>query len=200
MEACRDAPDRNALAASLISAGFRPISESDADANFALSDAVALFMIAAGEAGDGTDVEEAAASRDLFEREYDLRDRKIGLAVQNAQMAAQFLGADDRVHVTVLGNTLYPALPPRHICEITLPEHPAFAELHTELPEASVYLLPADWIEQRADPDAPFDGGITLSLRFNADAFEDLFGRPTAARYQFTVNAAPANQAPGSGQ
>lgn len=200
IEACRNAPDIDGLVASLTMAGFRPISESDADAIFELSDAVTLFMIAAGEAGNGTDAAEAAAARDFFEREYDLRERKVGLAVRSAEQAPQFFGPEYRMYVTVMGNSLYPALPPRHICELTLPESPDFAEMHAALTEGGPFMLPADWIEQRTDPDAALEGGISLSLRFNPDAFEGLFGRPTAARYQFTVNAAPPDQGQVSGQ
>jgi hypothetical protein len=157
-------------------------------------------MAAAGQAGDGTDAAEAADSAGLFEREYDIRVLKAGLAVRSAEQFPQFLGSGDRMYVTVLPSTLPPAIPPRHICEINLPEDPVFARMHAALPGGAVFELPTDWIAQRSDPEASFEGGISLSLRFEPSVFERLYGRTTTARYQFTVNAAPLDEGSGPSQ
>ena len=197
IEACQVAPDTDDLVARLTEVGFRPITEADADAIFELSTSVALFMVAAGQAGDGTDVAEAEDSADLFAREYDIRVLKAGLAVRSAEQYPQFVGPGERMYVTVLPSTLPPAIPPRHICEVNLPEDPVFARMHADLPGDAFYELPTDWIAQRSDPEASLEGGISLSLRFEPAAFERLYGRTTTARYQFTVNAGPLDEGSG---
>lgn len=196
VDICRDAVDTDDLVARLGAAGFRPITQADADAIFDLSTSFDLFMVAAGEAGLGLDAAETAELSDLFAAESANRERKAGLAVRTSAQYPQFLGPSDASFVTVLASTLPLPIGPRHVCEITVPEAPAFADLHAGLAAGGPYSLPADWIDQRAAPDGAPGGGISLSFRIDPDTFQGLYGQVTPARYQFTVHAAPLPDGP----
>lgn len=191
IDACQYVTGAEDLAARLAAAGYRPITEADADAIFELSTSVALYTIAAGSAGRGDVAGVEAKAREMYASESDLRVKKGALAVRHAAESPKFIGPQGRSYVQVMVSTFPPGVGPAHTCEIALPEGASFAALHDNLPDAGPFQFPEGWIDQRADAGAMQNGGVSLSIRIEPDAFEALYGLPPKVRYQMTVNAAP---------